>query len=205
MNKTSNVALAIGGGYLLGRKRKLRLALLLAGAAATGKLGGVATKAIKRGGALVGSSEALSKLSPELGNIMGTVTGDLADAGKAAVRAAATQRVNRLTDSLHERAEGFRNPRDAEEDEDREPAEQDDDSREGGPTGREGSKAGPRSGRRDTARPRRREPSGRDTDRPRRRRDSERGDRGGGPSRRTGTRPAADEGSRPSSARKRGK
>ena len=207
MKKASNVALAIGAGYLLGRKRKGRLALVLAGAAATGKLGGVATQAIKRGGSLVGSSEAVGNLSPDLGNVMSTVKGDLADAGKAAVRAAAAGRINRLTDSLHERAEGIRSPRDEEEDEAEPGAEEqesDDDSRTDG-TDRDAAGVGSGSGRRDTARPRRREPSARDTDRPSRRRESERGDHGGGPSRRAAKRPAADAASRSSSARKRGK
>jgi hypothetical protein len=210
MKKASNVALAIGAGYLLGRKRKGRLALLLAGAAATGKVGGVATQAIKRGGSLLGSSEAVGNLSPELGNVMGTVKGDLADAGKAAVRAAAAGRINRLTDSLHERAESIRSPRAEEEDEpeaeaeEQEPEEADDDSRNGRRTDRDAAGVGSGSGRRDTARPRRREASARDTDRPSRRREPERGDQGGGPRRRAAKRPASDGGSR-QSARKRGK
>ncbi len=214
MKKASNVALAIGAGYLLGRKRKLRLALVLAGAATTGKVGGIATQAMKRGGSLVGSPEAIGKLSPELGNVMGTVKNDLADAGKAAVRAAAVNRVNRLTDSLHERAEGFRSPRDADEAEDEaeddaeagepEPDEPDEDSRGGRRTGRDATAAGPASGRREAARPRRREPSGRDTDRPGRRREQDHDHRGGGTSRRSAKR-AADGGSRSPSARKRGK
>ncbi len=209
MRKASNVALAIGAGYLLGRKRKGRLALVLAGAAATGKVGGVATQAIKRGGSLVGSSEAVRNLSPELGNVMGTVKGDLADAGKTAVRAAAAGRINRLTDSLHERAEGIRSPRDEEveeaEAEEEEPEESDDDRRRDRGTDRDASGVGSGSGRGDTARPPRREPRARNTDRPSRRRESERGDHGGGPSRRAAKRPAADGGSRSSSARKRGK
>ena len=225
MKKASNVALAIGAGYLLGRKHKLRLALAVAGVAATGKLGSVATQAVKRGGSLAGSSEALGKLSPELAGVMGTVRGDLAEAGKAAVRAAATNRINRLTDSLHERAEDIRNPRDEDEDEAEpeaaerepdedeaepeaaerepdEPDEPDDDDSERQPSGRDARR---RSGRRDAAGPRRREPGGRDTDRPRRRSEPERGDRDSGPRRRAAKRPTADEGSRSSSARKRGK
>ena len=211
MKKASNVALAIGAGYLLGRKRKGRLALVLAGAAATGKLGGVATQAIRRGGSIVGSSEAVSNLSPELGNVMGTVKGDLADAGKAAVRAAAAGRINRLTDSLHERAEGIRSPRDEEVEEAEAEAEQEpeesDDRRRGRRADRDASDvgSGSGSGRGDTARPPRREPRARNTDRPSRRRESERGDHGGGPSRRAAKRPAADGGSRSSSARQRGK
>jgi hypothetical protein len=206
MKKASNVALAIGAGYLLGRKRKGRLALVLAGAAATGKLGGVATHAVKRGGSIVGSSEAVGNLSPELANVMGAVKGDLADAGKAAVRAAAAGRINRLTDSLHERAEGIRSPRDDDEAEvaEQEQEESDDDSGKGRRTGRDAADVGSGSGRRDTVRPRRREPSARDTDRPGRRREPERGDQGGGPSRLAAKRPAADGGSRSSPAASEG-
>jgi hypothetical protein len=144
MKKASNVALAIGAGYLLGRKRKLRLALAVAGAAASGKLGSVATQAVKRGGSRVGSSEALGKLSPELAGVMGTVREDLADAGKAAVRTAAASRINRLTDSLHERAEVMRNPRDEDMDEagDGEPAAPDDDSGRNRPARRRAAETG---------------------------------------------------------------
>jgi len=210
MKKASNVALAIGAGYLLGRKRKFRLALAVAGAAATGKLGSVATQAVKRGGSLAGSSEALGKLSPELAGVMGTVRGDLAGAGKAAVRAAATNRINRLTDSLHERAEGIRNARDEGEDEPeaaepeaagREPDELDDDGSGRQPSARN-AEARRRSGRRDASGPRRREPRGRDTDRPTRRSEPERGDRDGGPRRRAAKRSSAGGDSGSSSARK---
>jgi hypothetical protein len=113
--KTSNVALAIGAGYLLGRKRRLRLAMALAAVAATGRLGGLATKAAKRGGTMVGSSGALEKVSPEVGKVVSTVRSDLADAGKAAARAAIASRIETLTDSLHQRAEGIRNPHEREE------------------------------------------------------------------------------------------
>jgi hypothetical protein len=209
MKKASSVALAIGGGYLLGRKRKWRLAMLLAGAAATGKVGGMATQVIKRGGSAAAPSGALTgalgNLSPELGKVMGTVRGDLADAGKAAVRAAAVNRINQLTDSLAERAEGIRSPRDADEGEaqEREPQEREPEEPDEGGGG--AADTGPGSGRREGARPRRREPSGRDTeDRPRRRREPERGDRGGGPGRRAANRPAAG-GSRSAPARKGGK
>jgi hypothetical protein len=213
MKKASNVALAIGAGYLLGRKRKLRLAVAVAGVAASGKLGSVAAQAVKRGGSLAGSSEALGKLSPELADLMGTVREDLAGAGKAAVRTAAASPINRLTDSLHERAEGIRSPRDEEveepeaEAEEQEPEESDDDRRRGRRTDRDanGVGSGSGSGRSDTARPPRREPRARNTDRPSRRRESQRGDHGGGPSRRAAKRPAADGGSRSSSAGKRGK
>jgi len=58
----------------------------------------------------LGSTEMLGKVAPQLGEIAGTVRGDLLDAGKAAALAAVTGRIDSLTDSLHERAETFRAP-----------------------------------------------------------------------------------------------
>lgn len=223
MSKASNVGIAIGAGYLLGRKRKWRLALMLAGAAATGRVGSVAKQAMKRGGSIVGSSEALGNLSPELGKLGSAVKGNLADAGKAAVQAAVASRVNQLTDSLHERAEGLRNPVEANDgrdsDEDREAdeveeAEPDGSEESGEPRRRAGGQAGrdaaegrPRSRARDGARPTSRTARDRtagdtEKERPGRGRQQRRGD-GASSSGRRG-RPSA-EASRPSSGRKRGK
>ncbi len=108
MKKSSSAALAVGVGYVLGRRHKLRVALLFAAAATTGGLPG---RLMKQGGKLIGSSDALAKVSPELGKLAGTVKGDLADAGKAAAKAAVTGRVDALTDSLHAKAEAVRAPR----------------------------------------------------------------------------------------------
>lgn len=113
MKNASSIVLAICAGYLLGRKRRLRLAAAIAAAAASGKLGGLASQAIKRGGDMLGSSDLLGSLSPELGQIATTVRGDLTDAGKAAAQAALTSRIESLTESLHERAEALRSPAEA--------------------------------------------------------------------------------------------
>jgi hypothetical protein len=121
--KSSNVALAIGAGYLLGRKRRLRLAMTLAAVAATGRLGGLAAQAAKRGGTFVGSSGVAEKLSPEVGKAVSTMRSDLADAGKAAAQAAIASRIETLSDSLHERAQGIRNPQVPEEPEEPEERE----------------------------------------------------------------------------------
>jgi hypothetical protein len=59
---------------------------------------------------MLGSSEALSKFAPQLGELADTVRGDLMDAGRAAATAAVTNRIESLTDSLHERAELVRDP-----------------------------------------------------------------------------------------------
>jgi hypothetical protein len=207
MKKASNVALAIGAGYLLGRKHKLRLALVLATATATGRLGGAATQAIKRGGSLLGSSDAMGKLSPDLGKVMSTVRGDLAGAGKAAVQAAVATRIESLTDSLHERTEGLRNPpepdepeeEEAEEAEQEEPDEPDRRGRGERPRGRGRGESRP-SARRDSERPRRREQDDRGSDRSRRGREPESSE-----SKRPARRPSSDGGSGSASDRRRGK
>jgi hypothetical protein len=161
--KSSNVALAIGVGYLLGRKRRLRLAMTLAAVTATGGLGGLAAQAAKRGGTLVGSSGVAEKLSPEVGKVVSTMRSDLADAGKAAAQAAIASRIEKLSDSLHERAQGIRNP--VEEAEEGEEPEEFPEEPEGPevrqdvpqPRGREAGEPSHKA-RRDSDRPSRREP-----------------------------------------------
>jgi hypothetical protein len=186
--KTSNVALAIGAGYLLGRKRRLRLAMALAAVATTGRLGGLATKAAKRGGTMVGSSGALEKFSPEVGKVVSTVRSDLADAGKAAARAAIASRIETLTDSLHERAEGIRNPHEREETEEPEEREEPDEPDE--PQVRQDV---PRPRDREAGHPR--DKARRDSDRPSRRSEPERG----------GSRPRAETGSGSAPIRRTGR
>jgi hypothetical protein len=110
MKCSTQAALAIGAGYLLGRRRKMRLAAMLAAGAATGGLGSLGGKALQRGIKMLGSTEALGKFAPQLGELADTVRGDLIDAGKAAATAAVSNRIESLTDSLHERAEIVRDP-----------------------------------------------------------------------------------------------
>jgi hypothetical protein len=110
MKGGTQAALAIGMGYVLGRRRKMRLATTLAAAAATGGLGGLGGMALRRGMKMLGSTEALGKFAPQLGELADTVRNDLMDAGKAAATAAVGKRIESLTDSLHERAELVRDP-----------------------------------------------------------------------------------------------
>jgi hypothetical protein len=110
MKGSTRAALALGVGYVLGRRRKMRTAAMLAGATAVGGIGGLGGSVLKRGAKALGSTEALGKVAPQLGEIADTVRGDLLDAGKAAAVAAVTGRIDSLTDSLHERAETFRAP-----------------------------------------------------------------------------------------------
>src|SRR6185437_7680304 len=93
MDNTMKTALAVGIGYMLGRKRKMRLAMMIAAGAATGGFGGAAGRMLKSSGKRFASNEALSGLSPQLGQITGALKGDLANAGKAAAKAAINNRI----------------------------------------------------------------------------------------------------------------
>jgi len=100
MDGGMQAALALGVGYVLGRRRKVRRATVLAAAAASGGLGGIGRAALRGGMRLLASTEALSKFAPQRGELAGTLRGDLLAAGKAAAAAAASSQIeslNRLT------------------------------------------------------------------------------------------------------------
>lgn len=110
MKGGAQVALAVGVGYVLGRRRKMRMATAIALGAATGGIGGLGPAALKRGAKMLGSTDLASTFGPQVNEIVSTIRGDLLDAGKAAATTAVTSRMDSLSDSLHERAETFRNP-----------------------------------------------------------------------------------------------
>ncbi|WP_157995684.1 hypothetical protein [Thermomonospora amylolytica] len=97
MNK-AQLAIAVGAGYLLGRTRKLRWALTLAGAGASRRLPGNVKGLTAQGVQLLGSS-------PEAKALTQTVRGRLTEAGRAAVMAAASSRIDDLSDRLHKRTD----------------------------------------------------------------------------------------------------
>jgi hypothetical protein len=110
MKGGARTALAIGVGYALGRRRKMRMATMLAMAAATGGLGGLGPAALKRGVKLLSSTDLAGSLGPQVTEIVETVRGDLLDAGKAAATAAVSSRIDSLSENLHSRAETLKNP-----------------------------------------------------------------------------------------------
>jgi hypothetical protein len=110
MKGSTSTALALGVGYVLGRRRKMGMATVLAGAAATGGVAGLSGALLRRGMKMLGSTEALSKVAPQVGEIADTVRGDLVTVAKAAATEAVSNRIGSLSDSLHERAELVRNP-----------------------------------------------------------------------------------------------
>jgi len=110
MKGGTQAAVAIGVGYVLGRRRRMRTATLLVAATAAGGMGGIGGIALRRGVQMLGSTELLSKVAPQLGDIADTVRGDLLDAGQAAATAALSNRLESLTGSLHDRARAIRDP-----------------------------------------------------------------------------------------------
>jgi len=111
MKGSMRAATALGIGYVLGRKKRLRTATLLAAVTAFGS-SSAGSLVLQRGLKVLSNTDAFGKLSPQLGEIVDTVRGDLLDAGKAAVGAAVSNQVDSLTSSIHERAERLRNPGD---------------------------------------------------------------------------------------------
>jgi hypothetical protein len=96
MNSRVPVVAAIGVGYLLGRTHRLRWALILGGAAATGRMGGVSTQVLERGAEMVRST-------PELAKLADTAT-RLLDAGRGAAMSAMSSKAESITAGLEGRA-----------------------------------------------------------------------------------------------------
>jgi hypothetical protein len=85
----------VGIGYFLGRTRKMRFALSLAGAAMARRSGGTPGDLLERGTSLL-------KSSPELSKITDTVRGELLGAARSAAVTAASNRIDALNDRLQQ-------------------------------------------------------------------------------------------------------
>ncbi|MEV8516058.1 hypothetical protein [Dactylosporangium sp. NPDC051484] len=101
MNCRTQVLLAAGVGYLLGRQHKLRWGLVLAAAAAAGRISGPGD-ILQRGVRALSGSKELGRLA-ELG-------APLVAAGKDAARTAVTGQIESVTDRLRERTDLLRRP-----------------------------------------------------------------------------------------------
>ncbi|MEU1685984.1 hypothetical protein [Micromonospora sp. NPDC005707] len=100
MKSGARVALAVGFGYLLGRRKKMRTALTLAAAVAAGR-------ASQRPGGLKQLGADLMNVNPQLGGL-GKLGGPLATAGKAAATAAAGSGIDALSGKLRGSADALR-------------------------------------------------------------------------------------------------
>lgn len=95
MKPGPQVVVAVGIGYLLGRTKKMRLALMIAAAGATGKMGVGPRQLLQQGYKRLAAS-------PELGKITDSLRGELLDAAKAAAMTAATGKIESLNDRLQD-------------------------------------------------------------------------------------------------------
>ncbi|GAA5022760.1 hypothetical protein [Actinopolymorpha pittospori] len=98
MNDSTKIALAVLGGYALGRRKKAKMALLL-GSALVGKR--LDMRALGK--------EVVGRLaeSPEVGRIVGDVRGEMVSTGRAAAMAVLSRPLENLADRLEERTSGL--------------------------------------------------------------------------------------------------
>ena len=89
-------ALALGVGYILGRRRNMRLATMLAVGAASGGAAKLGPIALRQGTKYLGKTDIAGALGPQLTEIVETVRGELLDAAKGAAAAAVTSRIDSL-------------------------------------------------------------------------------------------------------------
>ncbi|MBX4168781.1 hypothetical protein HBA53_14860 [Rhodococcus pyridinivorans] len=99
MKPGARVALGVGIGYFLGRTKKMRVAMMLAGAGMTGKLPSNPQELLQRSASMLGSS-------PEISKITESVRGELMHAARAAAVTAASNRIDALNERLQSRASG---------------------------------------------------------------------------------------------------
>ena len=106
---TAKIVAGVAGGYLLGRTKKLRLAITIAGLLA-GKRLAADPKSI---------ANTIVEKNPELGNLRGQLTEGLTGAAKELAMATAASRIEAMTQSLQDSASksgGEEEPEDAHND-----------------------------------------------------------------------------------------
>lgn len=102
MKSAPQIAMAVAVGYVLGRSRKMKLAITAAGVMA-GRRFADPKELLAKGGKLVDAS-------PELQKLTGEARARLLDAAKAAAMAAATNKIESIGDNLTKRAAELRDP-----------------------------------------------------------------------------------------------
>ena len=97
--------LAVAGGYFLGRTKKMKLAIMLAGVASGNKIARDPTQLLAQGTRLVASNPQLSALSDQ-------VRDRLVEAGKGVAVAVVSRQMDSLSDRLSERTDRLSGRRD---------------------------------------------------------------------------------------------
>ena len=110
MGNNVRIAIAIGVGYLLGRRQKMRTALALGAAAAAGRISRDPRAVLHRGRELLGKA-------PVLGEV-GGLSKPLTAAGKAAAVGAVSKGIDSMGDRIRRRADALRGGGEQEEPED---------------------------------------------------------------------------------------
>ncbi|MFG1950539.1 hypothetical protein [Micromonospora sp. NPDC048830] len=100
MRSEVRIGLAVGFGYLLGRRRKLGRVLTLAAAVAIGR-------ASRNPGGLLRYGQELIESSPQLSNLS-RLGGPLASAGRAAATSAASSGIEAVSGTLRSGADALR-------------------------------------------------------------------------------------------------
>ncbi|MFX0577669.1 hypothetical protein [Nocardia nepalensis] len=95
MKGGTKIAIGVGIGYVLGRTRKMRFAMALAGAALAKRSSDVPGELLERGTSLLRSS-------PEVAQLADTVRGELVGAVRSAAVAAASNRIDALNTRLQQ-------------------------------------------------------------------------------------------------------
>src|SRR5215213_4937943 len=106
MDAKQKVAAAVAAGYLLGRTKKLKLAVTVGSVLAGQRVSSNPQKLLKGASSLVQNNPALSALQTEL-------RGRAFDAAKGAAVSVATRRIEKLTDTLRTRGEKKRADKEA--------------------------------------------------------------------------------------------
>ena len=106
MDAKQKVAAAVAAGYLLGRTKKLKLAITVGSVLAGQRISTNPQKLLKGASSLVQNNPALSALQTEL-------RGRAFDAAKGAAVSVATSRIDKLTDTLRTRGEKKRADKEA--------------------------------------------------------------------------------------------
>jgi hypothetical protein len=110
MGTNLRIAIAIGVGYLLGRRKKMRTALAFGAAAAAGRFSQDPRAVLHRGGEMLGKA-------PVLGEVAG-LRKPLAAAGTAAGGGAVSKVIDSVGDRIRRRADALRGSGEQEEPED---------------------------------------------------------------------------------------